>query len=378
MTELNTLQTPALLADLPRLKANAAKMNARAEALGVRFRPHVKTCKSINVFRILSGGRPDCPIMVSTLKEAAYFLEYGVTDIMYGVGVSPDKLPAIAALAARGADIAVILDNLETARAVTAAGRELGHEFKVHVEIDADGHRSGVRADDPVLIDIGRVLHGEAGARLSGVVAHAGDSYDCPAPEAIAAHAELERAQTVAAALALRGAGLPCDAVSVGSTPTATFAESLEGVTELRAGVYSFQDLFQAGLGVCGVCDIALSVLATVIGRNEAKNRIITDAGWMAMSRDRGTAGQAVDQGYGLVCDLDGRPIGDLIVAGANQEHGLIEDREGRPLNFAAFPIGTKLRILPNHACATSAQYSQYTVTEGRRIVDRWSRIGGW
>lgn len=73
-------------------------------------------------------------------------------------------------------------------------------------------------------------------------------------------------------------------------------------------------DLYQAGIGSVRQEDIAVSVLASVIGYQRAKGWIIIDAGWMAMSRDRGTARQAMDQGYGVVCDLEGRPYADLIV----------------------------------------------------------------
>ena len=132
--------------------------------------------------------------------------------------------------------------------------------------------------------------------------------------------------------------------VSVGSTPTATFARSLEGVTEVRAGVFVFQDLVMAGLGVCRVEDIAVSVLATVIGHQREKGWIITDGGWMAMSRDRGTARQATDQGYGLVCDESGRVIGDLVVSDANQEHGIVSRRGGGELDLTPFPVGTRLQ----------------------------------
>ena len=153
--------------------------------------------------------------------------------------------------------------------------------------------------------------------------------------------------------------------VSVGSTPTAHFAEKLDGVTEVRAGVFVFFDLVMAGIGVCRVEDIALSVLATVNGHRADKGWTLIDAGWMAMSRDRGTAKQPLDQGYGLVCDLDGRPIPDLIVVDTHQEHGVIAHRSGG--KAPALPVGTRLRILPNHACATGAQHEGYNVVEGEQ-----------
>jgi D-serine deaminase-like pyridoxal phosphate-dependent protein len=186
----------------------------------------------------------------------------------------------------------------------------------------------------------------------------------------------MERRAVVTAAQRLR---LNAPTVSVGSTPTAHFARSLEGVTEVRAGVYVFFDLVMAGISVCRIEDIALSVLATVIGHQPDKGWAITDAGWMAMSRDRGTAAQALDQGYGLVCDADGRPLDGVIVSDANQEHGILSHRSGEAARMPKLPVGTMVRILPNHACATGAQHKAYQVVRGsRRIEARWERIGGW
>jgi D-serine deaminase-like pyridoxal phosphate-dependent protein len=168
--------------------------------------------------------------------------------------------------------------------------------------------------------------------------------------------------------------------VSVGSTPTALRAEDLSGVTEVRAGVYVFFDLFMAGVGVCGIDDIALSVLTTVIGHQADKGWAIVDAGWMAMSRDRGTQNQAIDQGYGLVCDLGGVALNDYIMTGANQEHGIIGRRDSAPDPgvSARFPIGTLLRVLPNHACATGAQYPEYHALHADGTLHAWPRFSGW
>jgi D-serine deaminase-like pyridoxal phosphate-dependent protein len=149
-------------------------------------------------------------------------------------------------------------------------------------------------------------------------------------------------------------------------------------VNEVRVGVYVFNDLVMAGLGVCGLQDIAISVVASVIGHQADRGWVITDGGWMAMSRDRGTARQGVDQGYGVVCDEAGQPIEDLIVADANQEHGIIARRGGGKIDLARFPIGARVRVLPNHACATAAQHAEYHVMRGDRIVDAWERFGGW
>src|SRR5690606_20778825 len=152
---------------------------------------------------------------------------------------------------------------------------------EVWIEMDVDGNRSGIPPESNLLLDVGRALH-EGGVRLGGVMTHAGGSYAFDTPEALQAAAEQERAGTVRAAERLRQAGLPCPVVSVGSTPTALSAQTLEGVTEMRAGVYVFFDLVMRNIGVCRMDEIALSVLTTVIGHQEEKGWAIVDAGWMA------------------------------------------------------------------------------------------------
>ena len=375
--QLQDLETPALVLDVPKMDANIARMRARLARLGAGFRPHLKTAKSIDVARRMYDNGVG-PATVSTLREAEYFAGHGFTDILYAVGITPGKLAHVSNLRARGVDLKIILDSPEAAQAVAAQARSSGAAIPTLVEIDCDGHRSGVAPDAPELPEIGRLLH--AAGCLAGVMTHAGASYDCRSVDAIRAMAEQERARTVSAADRLRAAGLPCGIVSVGSSPTATYAQSLEGVTEVRAGVFVFFDLVMAGIEVCRIEDIALSVLTTVIGHQRDRGWLITDAGWMAMSRDRGTEKQAVDQGYGLVCDEAGHPIPALIMRGANQEHGIVAHRSGDPARTPMLPLGTRLRVLPNHACATGAQHERYLAVHGTRpeITAIWPRFSGW
>lgn len=374
---LDELETPALLLDVGLLERNVARLRDRLARHGVPLRFHAKTAKSLPVSRLAMASACG-PIAVSTLKEAEVHLDAGVIDILYAVPVAPGKLAHAAALRRRGADLALLVESVEAAAAVAEAQAREEVELPCWIEIDADGHRSGVRADDLLLLEIAGWL-ARGGVPCRGVLAHAGTSYRCRSRAEIRAVAERERSAAVAAAEALRAAGHAAPGVSVGSTPTALLAEDLAGVTEVRAGVYVFFDLVMAGLGICGVDEIALSVLTSVIGRQPERHRLIVDAGWMALSRDRGTAGQPVDQGYGLVCDLDGRPLSDLVVTETTQEHGIVARRDGGPFDLAPFPPGTLLRVLPNHACATAAQHGAYRVVRGGREVEAvWERWGGW
>lgn len=376
---LATLNTPCLVLDEDKMMSNIHRLRSRATALGVTLRPHLKTSKSVEVARrLLTGG--DGPATVSTLAEAEVFAAAGVRDILYAVGIAPQKLDRVLALRRSGCDLAVILDSVEQACAVTAAAKAAAHRIPALIEIDSDGHRGGLRADDPLLVTVGRILQ-TGGAELRGVMTHAGESYGASGEAEQAGFAEQERKAAVSAAETLRAASLPCPVVSVGSTPTAFAARGLAGVTELRAGVYVFFDLVMAGIGVCRQEDIALSVLATVIGHQASRGWVLIDAGWMALSRDRGTESQAVDQGYGVVCDEAGRVLPDWIVIQANQEHGIVARRPTSNVPNLDLPIGTRLRILPNHACATAAQHGKYHVLQSgspEAPLVEWPRFGGW
>ena len=375
---LDGLATPALVLNKGRLDRNLARLAARMAERGVTLRPHMKTAKSIDVAARAFPSGPG-PITVSTLAEADHFAGAGFRDITYAVGIAPHTAARAMHLRAAGIDLKVLLDSPEQATVLGAAGRAAGVMPAAFVEIDCDGHRGGLRAQDPKLRDVASALK-RAGVALAGVLTHAGESYALHTPAALVVAAENERAVAVDAAGRLRAAGHACPVVSVGSTPTAHVAEDLRGVTEVRAGVYMFFDLVMHGVGVCSTDDLALSVLATVIGAKPEKGWIMVDAGWMALSRDRGTAAQRVDQGYGLVGDPSGRLYADLVVAHASQEHGTLAIRSGASAPLPELPLGAKVRIFPNHACATAAQHDTYHVVSGGagEVEAVWPRMRGW
>lgn len=369
--------TPAFVIEEARLEKNLRRALDKARALGVHLRPHLKTHKSIGI-ALRQMETPRGPACVSTLLEAEYFFSHGVTDLLYAVGIAPQKLPQVAELRKRGCDLKIILDNAAAADAVSDYCRAHGVSIPVLLEVDVDGHRSGLAPESEELLTVAE--HLREGAHLVGVLTHAGASYDEPDLEHVRKAAERERDGIVLAARRLREAGHKIDIVSVGSTPTVLMAEDETGVTEVRCGVYSLFDLFMTNVGVATVDDIAGSVLATVIGHQPAKGQVIVDAGWMAMSRDRGTARQKRDYGYGLVCGVDGTPLrgGTVLMKGANQEHGIIEATEGPALRPEDFPVGTRLRILPNHACPTAAPYEKLLLVRDEKITEELQHVRGW
>ena len=372
MVPILDLATPCLLLDRHRLDANLRRMADRAAALGVNLRPHLKTAKSADVAaRVTHGNR--LGITVSTLREADYFADHGARDIVYAVGIAPARLEQAAALMARGVDLKILLDTVTAAEAVAAHGAP----FQVLIEIDCGDHRGGVSPDSPLLLEIAETIGRAAAPSLRGVLTHAGHSYRVATAEALATIAEEERVAAVRAASRLREAGFTTDIISVGSTPTALFAANATGLTELRAGVYVFFDLDQQSRGVCRREEIALTVLATVIGHNVDAGKLLLDAGGLALSKDTGATAFRPEVGYGEVCDVSGcQPLPGLFVTAVSQEHGHVPVPDAAA--FDALPVGSKVRLLPNHACMTAAAYEEYFVVEDDAVVDRWPRVNGW
>ena len=255
-----------------------------------------------------------------------------------------------------------------------AAARKVTLSFVI--EIDCGEHRGGLPPDGPV-VALARAIAAAPGLRLRGVMTHAGHSYDTNDPAKVVPVASAERDAAVGAAAALRAASLPCDIVSIGSTPTVLRADHLRGVTEVRAGIYMVWDLAQFSRNMCTIDQIAVSVLACVIGHNRAGRALILDAGALALSKDIGANKHLPDAGYGYVCDAATLArLGELSVNGVHQEHGTVTvDDEAW---FARLPVGSLVRVLPNHACITCAGYEAFDAVRGTAVTGRFPRVNGW
>jgi D-serine deaminase-like pyridoxal phosphate-dependent protein len=373
--DLLALETPRLVLDLDRLEKNCAAMRARCATLSVALRPHVKTAKSVDVARIATGGAP-LGITVSTLREAEHFAAAGYRDMLYAATIVPSKFAHAARIQASGADLILATDSAAVVAAASRFAGERNITLAFVIEIDCGEHRSGLPPDGPV-VALARAIDTAPGLRLRGVMTHAGHSYDTNDPAKVAPVAAAERDAAVGAAAALRAAGLPCDIVSIGSTPTVLHADHLRGVTEVRAGIYMVWDLAQLSRNMCTIDQIAVSVLAAVIGHNRAGRALILDAGALALSKDIGANKHLADAGYGYVCDPRTLArLGKLSVNGVHQEHGTVTvDDEAW---FARLPVGSLVRVLPNHACITCAGYEAFDAVRGTAVTGRFARVNGW
>lgn len=353
--DLSDLRTPALVLDLDVLENNLRVMQERADALGVRLRPHVKTHKCVEIAE-LQRSRGASGIAVSTLTEARIFAEAGFDDILWAFPLNLSRIGEAAALSRR-VELGVTVDSLAAVEALEAAGAP----FSVWLEIDCGYGRSGVPQDSGRVVEIARRISRTGRLALRGCLTHAGHTYGADSPAAIAVLAEEERRAMVEVGRALRAAGLEPGVLSLGSTPGMSRVETLEGIDEARPGNYALYDYTQTRLGSCAVSDCAVTVLATVVSAHEGSDGAIADCGALALSKD---VGPDDPPHYGrLFRDTSGRELSDDRVSSVSQEHGRLSAR---------FAVGEKIRVLPNHACLTVAHFDRFEVVRGRRVVDRW------
>jgi D-serine deaminase-like pyridoxal phosphate-dependent protein len=372
--DLQTIKTPSLVLDVGRVRRNAERMTERMRGLGAALRPHVKTHKCVEVARIQTAGGP-ARITVSTLAEARAFAARGFADITYAVPVEPGKFEEAIELSHACERFNLITDDASIPPALDEAARRAGVTLDLFLKVDCGYHRCGVEPEAPEALEIPRLIDGARNLRFAGLLTHAGHSYHARSREELLDIARRERDVMVGLAARLRADGVEVPSVSVGSTPTMTHVENLEGVDEARPGNYVFFDAFQATLGSCGFGDCALTVLASVVHRDRARRKVVVDAGAIALSKDRGPFELDSSCGYGRVLDLEGRETGARVGA-LSQEHGevLVEDAS----LLERLRVGARVRVLANHSCLTAAQHSHYNVVEGFNVVDRWEIQRGW
>ncbi|MHC4943034.1 MAG: alanine racemase [Planctomycetota bacterium] len=364
------LETPAFLIDLEKLKRNIRRMQERAKRAGLKLRPHMKTHKTVEIGCMQIEGN-SAGITVSTLAEAEFFADAGFADITYAFPITPNKLARAAELTARLKGFHVLLDHRDTADSVIRSAEARNIQYSVFLKVDPGYHRAGVDPVGDESIHIADLLHTSQAVDFSGILTHGGHSYHCRNPGEVGIAAREERSALTGLAQRLAKEGIPCPVVSAGSTPTAVHGDNWEGVTELRPGNYVFFDKFQADIGTCTMDDCAASVLATVAGHYPQRNQLLIDAGSLALSKDPGAAHMHAETVFGAIPDHP-----DLEVQSLSQEHGLIGS--GAQIPFEDFPLGCRVRIIPNHSCLTAALFPRYHVVRGEEVIDEWIPVRGW
>jgi D-serine deaminase-like pyridoxal phosphate-dependent protein len=357
MQTIYDLPTPALLLDADALERNLRGMAERCRGLEVRLRPHVKTHKCIEIGlaqrRLGAAG-----ITVSTLAEARAFAERGFDDITWAFPVIPSRLREAAELASR-IRLGVVVDSEAAARAVTAERAP----FRVWVKVDCGYGRAGVDPRSAAPRELAELIQGE-GFDLAGLLSHSGNAYRAGSRAEIGRIADAEREAMARLAADLGADGIEISEVSVGSTPSMSACRDLRGVTEVRPGNYALNDYMQVLFGACTVADCAATVLSSVVSSSATRGTSVVDAGALAMSLDPGPR-HLGRRSFGEV--LDERAPGTLRrnarLTSLSQEHGVLS---------TSLPVGSRVRIVPNHSCLTVACFDSFSVVKEDVVLDAW------
>ncbi|WAO90686.1 D-ser-dehydrat domain-containing protein [Fusarium falciforme] len=324
---ISELPTPSLVINLPVLKQNVDTLHRDVEKLGIGFRPHVKTLKSLEVTRMMLAGGKYRGIVASTIPEiqgALPLVKEGILDeCLYGLPVYPSVLPRLVELR-KSLRILLMVDN-EQQIALLEQSDSSKQPWDIFVKLDVGSHRAGVETNSQALHSLVERAEKSSAVSIYGFYCHAGHSY------AGRSRNEAEETLNVEVSSVLSAAKLlPSDrniVISVGSTPTAHVVESLKASMpaniklELHAGNFPSNDLQQVSTGLVTEAQQAVSVAAEVCSVYPERNEALVNAGVIALSREA-----SAFTGFGRVVGKQAWGVVRL-----SQEHGILgTSEEGR------------------------------------------------
>jgi D-serine deaminase-like pyridoxal phosphate-dependent protein len=324
---LSEVETPVAVVDLDRLEGNLQDLQSYADEHSIALWPHTKTHKSPEIglrqVELGAGG-----LTVAKTGEAEVFSEAGAPRILvHYPPFGADKWERLAGLAAGGVELTVAVDNLPAAEGLAAALQRRGTQAELLVELDVGLRRTGQTTTAGAL-ELAQALSRLPAVEVAGISCYPGHSRGDA--QTIRSRVEEFDGFLRATRDAFAAAGLRCDRVSGGSTPTRYLTHET-CVNELRSGTYALLDRNDGTFDKC-----ALWVEVTVIS-DAVPGQIVIDAGSKTLTSD-----SHPDGGHG---EIVGRPGADLHTI--NEEHGYVgvEGLEDRPA------LGDHLQVIPNHAC---------------------------
>lgn len=375
------MRTPAVLIDKAKALRNLDRMQAEANARGIRLRPHTKTHKSplVAQWQIERGAVGICCAKLGEAEvfaDALRFLPGGeLPDIRLPYPLNPSNADRVVALLDR-TRLSFIVDHPAVATQWSEAMMRRGRQVNVLIKVDVGFHRCGIDPDSREALAVIKGIAALPGLKLTGLLSHAGQAYHAHSEDELKTMAQAEAQTMRDLAERCRKAGVAIEDVSAGATPPARFSLRQEGFTEYRPGNYVYFDRTQVALGAATMDDCALSVLATVVSK-PAKDRLVFDSGSKTLTSD-GARGFTPVEGYGKVLRLPGRdsqPGGgdlsgdlaidnDLLIERLSEEHATVKVLSGA----TDLEPGDRVRIIPNHSCVVSNLVDQAWIVEGDTI----------
>jgi D-serine deaminase-like pyridoxal phosphate-dependent protein len=356
---IEELDTPALTVDLDIMERNLRSLSDYCRKRGLKLRPHTKTHKipAIAKMQIASGCSG---ITVAKVGEAEVMAGAGLENILIAypvVGLS--KCERVAKLA-QHKTISVSLDSIEVAQGISEAATRAGSTVNLLVEFDMGMRRCGVQTVEAWL-SVAQAIDKLPGVRLSGLMFYPGHIWDA-LPDQGPALDNLSRVIEEIQAKC-KQAGLNCEVVSGGSTPTAYNSHKVRGLTEIRPGTYVFNDMNETKAGYSQLADCALRVQVTVVSK-AVQGRAMIDGGSKTFSGDRLISGDK--QGFGFVTELPNAQF-----AAMSEEHGHLDLGPSDQVH-----VGQRLSIIPNHVCACVNMHNQIHFHRKGVVEGSWTVEG--
>lgn len=363
--KLENLCTPFALLRKEILINNLQRVATNFRNKRISLRPHIKThkCAEIALLQMSLGA---CGITVATVSEAEFMIRAGIENIFIARPVigQPDfkKLAELA----KNSTIIYSVDSLFHLEELEKHANYLSLPAKIRIEINSGHNRCGIKPEELHCSDILSHIKDRAETfNLDGVYTHAGQVYSKSDPIEIKLISDQECSAVIEASAIIQDRGLPCQTISVGTTPTAWFVDNHQ-ITEVRPGNYSFNDGIQISNRTASIDDCAMRIIARVIGIYS--DHIVIDAGSKALGLDRGAHGVTSVEGFGTILNYP-----DLIISRLSEEHGIVINQG---IAGKAPAAGELLEIIPNHSCAAANLFSCFHVVSESETNELW-QIGG-
>ena len=334
-TQVEELDTPALVVDLAILDQNIEVMHSFFRGRSAKLRPHVEShrCPPIAHKQLAAGGTVG-GICVTTVGQAEAFCQSGFTDVFVANEVvAPQKISRLCSLA-QHATMTVAVDNAKNVRDLSAAASAGRVSLNVVVDINTRLDRCGVEPGRPA-VELATAVSQADGLEFAGLMTYEGAILEDDA-EALASESRRWIQQVLDTRQMVEKAGMEVRVVSVGGTYNYEVAATMDGVTEVPAGSYALMD--QRYRPYRPQFEPAARIMGTVTALHDG-GVVITDSGRKAIGAENGLP--AVDN------------IPGAQVSGLSAEHGtLVLDASadgrlelGDVLWFTPWDIGTCVNL---------------------------------
>lgn len=350
---VDQLATPAVIVDLPKLKANIARGIAEFSKNGVAVRPHLKTAKCTAVAKMLlaAGARGIC---VAKVGEAEVMQSAGIKDILVTSPIAhPVTASWLARLASENQFLKVVVDSAEGASHISQALNSEGvAQLNILIDINVGQDRTGAEPGRTA-VALAEKISALGNLKLVGCQGYEGHLQHMRDPSAKTEGMRIAMQKLIETSELLRQAGHQIEIVTTGGTGTSHYCNTVPGITEVQPGSFIYMDAdYRDALDGDTRFEQSLWVLSTVISKPHA-GKLTIDAGWKTLSVDCGFA-RPFDT------DIQYKPAGD--------EHGFLSGD-----GISRLSIGDRVGLIPGHIDTTVNMHDVHYVVENNVVVDVWT-----